>query len=117
MRTKFALIAAIASFLLVAAVGTALAGAETTGPSGPSGPTGPVESTPGTTLTPPPPAPACSNGVDDDGDGLVDMEDPDCESPEDTTEEPTSPASQQPTEGEAVSVPQAEVGSHTRGNL
>jgi hypothetical protein len=105
MRTKFALIAAaIASFLLVTALGTALAGAAATGPSGP---TGPVESTLGTTTTlvPSLQAPACANGVDDDGDGLVDMEDPDCESPEDTTEEPTAPAPQQPTESEAVPAP------------
>ncbi|MFN8217564.1 MAG: lytic murein transglycosylase [Solirubrobacterales bacterium] len=56
---------------------------------------------PQTTLNPPaspspqtaatPPAPACANGVDDDGDGLVDLEDPDCESPTDTSEEPEAP--------------------------
>ena len=118
MRTKFALIAAIASFLLVAAVGAAFAGAETTGPSGP---TGPVESTLGTTtLVPSPQAPACANGVDDDGDGLVDMEDPDCESPEDTTEEPTASAPQQPTEGGTVPTPptspsESEGGHHSGG--
>jgi hypothetical protein len=118
MRTKFALITAIASFVLVAAVGTALAGAA---PTGPSGATGPVESTLGTTTTlvPSPQAPACANGVDDDGDGLVDMEDPNCESPEDTTEEPTPPASPQPTESEAVPAPssQPESGNHSGGGL
>ncbi|MGN6663590.1 MAG: lytic murein transglycosylase [Solirubrobacterales bacterium] len=104
MRTKFALIAAIASFLLVTALGTALAGAA---PTGPSGVTGPVESTLGTTTTlvPSPQAPACSNGIDDDGDGLVDMEDPDCESPEDPTEEPAPSAPAGPTEGETVHAP------------
>ncbi|MFP4524213.1 MAG: hypothetical protein ACLFO2_02800, partial [Candidatus Woesearchaeota archaeon] len=30
--------------------------------------------------------PACSNGKDDDGDGLVDMEDPGCSSPSDPSE-------------------------------
>ncbi|MGN6255973.1 MAG: lytic murein transglycosylase [Solirubrobacterales bacterium] len=104
MRTKFALIAAIASFLLVTALGTALAGAA---PTGPSGVTGPVESTLGTTTTlmPSPQAPACANGIDDDGDGLVDMEDPDCESPEDPTEEPAPSAPAGPTEGETVHAP------------
>ncbi|HEX5525681.1 MAG TPA: lytic murein transglycosylase [Solirubrobacterales bacterium] len=120
MRTKFALITAIASFLLVAAMGTALAGAA---PTGPSGATGAVESTLGTTTTlvPSPQAPACANGVDDDGDGLVDLEDPDCESPEDTTEEPTPPTSQQPTESEALPAPgsssQPEGGNHSGGGL
>jgi uncharacterized repeat protein (TIGR01451 family) len=34
---------------------------------------------------------ACSNGVDDDGDGLVDMNDPGCSSPTDTNEYNTPP--------------------------
>ncbi|HEY2714662.1 MAG TPA: lytic murein transglycosylase [Solirubrobacterales bacterium] len=55
-----------------------------------------------------PAPPACSNGVDDDGDGLVDMEDPDCESPEDKTEEPAS-ATPAPMTPEA-SVPSAPSG-------
>jgi hypothetical protein len=41
-----------------------------------------------TLATPANEAPACSNGVDDDEDGLVDSEDPDCESPSDTSEGP-----------------------------
>jgi uncharacterized protein YkwD len=41
----------------------------------------------GTTPPPPPPAPACSNGKDDDGDGLVDYPaDPGCTSAADTDE-------------------------------
>jgi hypothetical protein len=43
---------------------------------------------------------ACSNGIDDDGDGKVDMEDQDCESPADTDEGPpelTPPTSGTPT--------------------
>jgi hypothetical protein len=88
MRTKYALIVAFAAFLLVAALGTALAGAE------------PVETTLGTTTTlvPSLQAPACANGIDDDGDGLVDMEDPDCESPEGTSEEPAEAESAPPSE-------------------
>ncbi|HEX5821604.1 MAG TPA: lytic murein transglycosylase [Solirubrobacterales bacterium] len=34
--------------------------------------------------------PACSNLIDDDGDGLVDLDDPGCSSPLDTSEVPTS---------------------------
>ncbi|HEX3324106.1 MAG TPA: lytic murein transglycosylase, partial [Solirubrobacterales bacterium] len=36
-------------------------------------------------------APACSNEVDDDGDGTIDMQDPDCTSPSDTSEEAAQP--------------------------
>jgi hypothetical protein len=104
MRTKFALIAAIASFLLVTVLGTAFAGADPTGPTGATGPT--LESALGTTTTaiPSPAAPQCANGIDDDEDGLVDTEDPDCESPADPSEAPpaTSPA---PSEGEGVTAP------------
>jgi hypothetical protein len=39
-----------------------------------------------TTVTPPPPPAACGNGVDDDGDGLIDMNDPGCTSTSDTDE-------------------------------
>jgi hypothetical protein len=58
-----------------------------TGLTGATGTTG----TTGTTLAPPPEAPvtpACEDGLDNDGDGLLDMEDPGCTSPADTTEEP-----------------------------
>jgi transglycosylase-like protein with SLT domain/peptidase M23-like protein len=81
MRTKIALIVALASFLAIAALGTALAGADSLGESTSLG-------DPATTTTAVPPlqAPACANGVDDDGDGLVDERDPGCESPEDTSE-------------------------------
>ncbi|HSC21957.1 MAG TPA: lytic murein transglycosylase, partial [Solirubrobacterales bacterium] len=44
-------------------------------------------------------------GVDDDGDGLVDMQDPDCESPEDTSEEPSPTTPAESTEGESVPTP------------
>jgi murein DD-endopeptidase MepM/ murein hydrolase activator NlpD len=41
----------------------------------------------------PPPAPACSNGEDDDGDGLIDLADPDCLEPAGASESPaTAPA-------------------------
>ncbi|MGN6216885.1 MAG: lytic murein transglycosylase [Solirubrobacterales bacterium] len=99
-------------------MGTAPAGAA---PTAPSGATGPVESTLGatTTLVPSTQAPACANGIDDDGDGLVDMEDPDCESPTDPTEEPV--ATGEPTESEAVPTPSPSPGPggghHSGGGL
>lgn len=38
---------------------------------------------------PPPDLPECSDGADNDGDGLVDMADPDCDSPSDDSEDGT----------------------------
>jgi len=85
MRTKFALLLALASFLAVTALGTALAGAEPLSESSAVDPTT-------TTAVPSLQAPACANGLDDDGDGLADDEDVDCETPEDTSEAPSAPA-------------------------
>ncbi|MDX6634637.1 MAG: hypothetical protein QOF06_840 [Solirubrobacterales bacterium] len=86
MRTKFALILAFASFLLVAALGNAFAGAE---PLSEGSVADPATTT---TTVPSLQAPACANGLDDDGDGLVDELDPDCETPADTNEAPSSGA-------------------------
>jgi hypothetical protein len=106
MRQKLALIIALAGFAVVTALGVGMAGAD------PSAGLGEGQAVNGLTTTPslsPPAAekPACSNGVDDDEDGLVDMEDPDCESPSDTSEEPEEPAAGEaakaPTEGEGES--------------
>jgi len=100
MRSKVASIfAALAGFMAITAVAAALAGAEPVSESS--------AVTPTTTVTSPLPslqAPACANGLDDDNDGLVDTEDPDCESPEDTTEVPPAapPATQK---GEEVAAP------------
>jgi murein DD-endopeptidase MepM/ murein hydrolase activator NlpD len=88
MRSKIALIVVFASFLAAAALGTALAGADSLGPRLKAGSA--VEGA--ITATPALGAPACSNGIDDDADGLVDMADPDCGSPEDTSEAPEAPA-------------------------
>src|SRR6478736_2850178 len=90
MRTKFALIIAFASFLLVIALGSALAGAD------PLSQGAVVD--PATTTTPftPLQAPACANGLDDDGDGLVDELDSDCETPADKNEAPETAAPEQP---------------------
>jgi hypothetical protein len=84
MRTKIALIVALASFLAAAALGTGMAGAD------PVAEGTPVEPSAATTTTAVPSlqAPACANGIDDDGDGLVDMADPDCSSPTDNSEAP-----------------------------
>jgi hypothetical protein len=100
MKTKFALILAFASFLLVSALGSAFAGAE------PLSESAPVESSATTTTAVPSlQAPACANGLDDDGDGLADDADPDCESPEDSDESPATPAAPQPSEAEAAPIP------------
>jgi hypothetical protein len=80
MRTKIALIVVLASFLAAAAL-AGIAGAE---PPAESVPTESAATT--TTAIPSLQAPACANGVDDDGDGLVDLADPDCASPTGTSE-------------------------------
>src|SRR5215212_394823 len=100
MRTKFALILAFASFLLVSAVGSALGGE----PLSESSAVGPTT----TTTVPSLSAPACANGVDDDGDGLVDEADPDCETPADADEAPSepAPAEEGATESEPVPAPE-----------
>jgi murein DD-endopeptidase MepM/ murein hydrolase activator NlpD len=93
MRHKLALTTALACFGIVTALGVGLAGAErlssaqSTEASGLAG---------GRSVAT---APACSNGLDDDGDGAVDAEDPDCASPADPSEEPVPAASEE--EGEA----------------
>ena len=97
MRNKLALIIALASFGVVTALGVGFAGAEEVSTT--SG----EATTPLTTTPAAPTPPACSNEVDDDGDGLIDKEDPDCESPEDTTEEAATPAS--PTNNSDVEAP------------
>ena len=103
MRTKLASIfGALAAFMAITAVGAALAGAE---PLSEANPLTPSATT--TAATPSPQAPQCANGIDDDHDGLVDSEDPDCESPEDATEEPEPGQAAEPTEGDAVAGPVA----------
>jgi hypothetical protein len=100
MRTKFALTLAIASFLLVSALGAAFAGAE---PLSEGSEVEPPATT--TTAVPSLQPPACANGLDDDEDGLTDADDPNCESPEDTEEFPASPLPSQPSEAEAAPIP------------
>jgi hypothetical protein len=85
MRQKLALIIALAGFAVVTALGVGMAGAD------PSTGLGDSQAASGLTTTsvlPSAQPPACANGVDDDEDGLTDLEDPDCESASDKTEEP-----------------------------
>jgi hypothetical protein len=80
MRNKLALIVALAGFAVATALGVGMAGADPT-----------LESAT-TTALPALQAPACANGVDDDGDGLTDLLDPDCLSPQGTSEAPSAAA-------------------------
>jgi Transglycosylase SLT domain/Peptidase family M23 len=105
MRSKLALILALAAFLALAAITSTFAAAENTpvppkaemaesllpGLTGAGAAAGSESSgASGTTTTPltATPAPQCADGIDDDGDGLVDMQDPDCNSPTDVNEAP-----------------------------
>jgi len=98
MRAKIAPIVVLAGFLAISAIGVGIAGADPVGE-------GAAVETPSTTTTtttvPSLQAPACANGVDDDGDGLIDVEDPDCASPGDESEAP-APASE---EGQSIPAP------------
>ena len=97
MRTKIATIVVLVALLGAAAlVGATMAGADQVSGASSLG----VLTTPQGTVPAIPAAPACANGVDDDGDGLIDSLDPDCESPEDTTEQTTESAP--PAGGEAT---------------
>jgi murein DD-endopeptidase MepM/ murein hydrolase activator NlpD len=84
MRAKIALIVVLASFLAASALGVGIAGAD------PLTESAPVE--PSATTVPSLQAPACANGFDDDGDGLLDMADPDCTTPTGSSESAAVPA-------------------------
>ncbi len=88
MRAKIALLVVLASFLALSALGVAMAGAD------PLAENVPTEQAAATTTTAVPSlqAPACANGLDDDGDGLVDLADPDCTEPAGTSEAPAAPS-------------------------
>jgi murein DD-endopeptidase MepM/ murein hydrolase activator NlpD len=94
MRHKLALTIALAGFAAVTALGVGMAGADSVAGLGGSRATEPLPAAPGPQATAPAPQPACSNEADDDGDGLVDMEDPDCASPADTSEAPEPAAAE-----------------------
>ncbi len=82
MRAKIAPIVVLTSFLVLSALGVGIAGAD---PLAEGTPVEPPAVTP-TTAAPSLQAPACANGLDDDGDGLIDLADPDCTSPTGTSE-------------------------------
>ncbi len=83
MRSKLALIVVLAGFLALSAIGVTIAGADSLGEGTPVAP-----GTTTTTTVPSLQAPACSNGIDDDSDGLIDSADPSCASPSGTSEAP-----------------------------
>jgi hypothetical protein len=99
MRTKIAMIVALVSFLALAALGAGMAGADPLAESVPIDPGAALN----TSVAPAPQAPACANGLDDDGDGLIDSQDPDCTSPTDLNEA-VEPAG----EADTVSPPKGE---------
>ncbi|HEY0278370.1 MAG TPA: lytic murein transglycosylase [Solirubrobacterales bacterium] len=117
MKSKLALILALAALLTLAVIGSAGTGtagaapplgsvteallpglvgtsgssSETPPPSTTTTTTPQATTTPSTTTTPA--VPQCADGIDNDGDGLIDMEDPDCTSPTDNSEGPEPSAS------------------------
>ena len=108
MRNKLALIIALASFGVVTALGVGFAGADETTTEG-------AETTPPLSTVPLAQPTACANAEDDDKDGLVDGEDPDCESASDESEEPApapatpgSPTPNSSVEAPAVTTPPAD---------
>ncbi|MFT3865890.1 MAG: lytic murein transglycosylase [Solirubrobacterales bacterium] len=109
MKTKLALTLALAAFLALAAAGGAtaalpfasvtetvlpgLAGSSSSGEAGVSESQSTSSSSTATDSGSSATTPQCSDGIDNDGDGLIDMEDPDCSSPSDTTEGPETSTS------------------------
>jgi Transglycosylase SLT domain/Peptidase family M23 len=102
MRHKLALIIALAGFALVTAFGVGMAGADPEAELGESRATSPLGSAEALPSAQPS---ACANGVDDDEDGTIDLEDPDC----DAGEESEGEAGEQKT-GEGAE-PKLETGS------
>ncbi len=100
MRNKLALTIALAAFGVVTALGVSFAGADEVTTTGEV--TTPLSAAPLAQPT------ACSNEVDDDGDGLVDDEDSNCESPADENEAPeAAPAPSGTTTNSSVEAPTA----------
>ena len=91
--------------------GTATAAPTESGSTGSTTTTTPsttTTTTPGTTpppATPPAGATQCSDGIDNDGDGLIDMEDPDCSAPSDPNEAPEGTSTSPSTGGNSSGSP------------
>jgi murein DD-endopeptidase MepM/ murein hydrolase activator NlpD len=98
MRNKLALTIALASFGVVTALGVGFAGAEDVTSTESLEAAAPLATTPAAPT-------ACSNELDDDHDGPVDSEDPDCASPADESEEAAAP--QEATSNSSVEAPPA----------
>ena len=92
MRNKLALIIALSGFAAVTALGVGMAGADSAAELGGGNA---VEAAPGIATEGTEVIPQCENGIDDDEDGLVDMEDPNCTEPGDPVEGP-EPAEPEP---------------------
>ena len=101
MRNTLALIIALTGFAVVTALGVGMAGADSAAELGGSDAVGgaPAASPELTEL------PQCENGIDDDEDGLVDLEDPDCAEPTDPEEAPAAPEPEPETETEPAPIP------------
>jgi murein DD-endopeptidase MepM/ murein hydrolase activator NlpD len=110
MRHKLALTIALASFGAATALGVGFAGADEPSGAESGEPTTPLTTTP---TAPVETAPACSNGIDDDGDGLIDADDPACTSPTIISEE-TAPESGA-TAGSDVEAPPSAPAPHQSG--
>jgi hypothetical protein len=101
MRHRLALTIALAGFAAVTALGVGMAGAD------PSKGLGDAQAANGIATAPAPafaPPAQCANEADDDGDTLVDLNDPDCESSSDPSEEAEAPAPSE-TDGPAATAP------------
>lgn len=112
MKTKLAFILALAAFLALAVVGTSPAASrrDVVGPLLPSvgnssatesgsEETGSTSIAPASPTTTTPTLPQCSDGIDNNGNGLIDMEDPGCSSPSDNSEGSETGSSTGATEG------------------
>jgi murein DD-endopeptidase MepM/ murein hydrolase activator NlpD len=100
MRHKLALTIALAGFALATALGVGWAGAE---PNGGLGQSRTLDGSGSVSPAVGAEALACANAIDDDGDGLIDLEDDDCAGPTDPDEAPA------PNEEETAAPPVAEV--------
>jgi Transglycosylase SLT domain/Peptidase family M23 len=91
MRHKLALTIALAGFAVTIALGVGIAGADSVKGLGEGRAADGIATVPALPSTQPDRKPACSNELDDDGDGLVDLADADCTSPADGSEEAEAP--------------------------
>jgi len=129
MRNKLALTMALAGFGLVTALGVGFAGADQLSGGDVVEPATSPSTAPALPTTI---APACSNEIDDDGDGVFDSEDSDCSSPTDPSEEPatgtttnsdveappSSPAPSQPSDFEAgTAIDGGSAGAHRNESI